>query len=121
MLQIMEQVELGETSVATMSSELERLEAEWRSQQQQLSSDMEQIKTILSDLKQKRQLLSAKIDPGVVELYQGLKKQKGTAIAKVERGICWGCRISLSTTELRQARSGSLVQCSSCGRILFLA
>ncbi|MEE8619379.1 MAG: C4-type zinc ribbon domain-containing protein [Dehalococcoidales bacterium] len=35
--------------------------------------------------------------------------------------MCRGCRISLSAAELQQARSGSLVQCSNCGRILFLA
>ena len=40
--------------------------------------------------------------------------------ARVEQGICRGCRISLPTTDLQQARSGKLVQCSSCGRILFL-
>ncbi|MDI6814491.1 MAG: hypothetical protein QMC90_00160 [Dehalococcoidales bacterium] len=42
-------------------------------------------------------------------------KQRGTAVAKVEQGLCRGCRISLSTAKLQQARSGSLVQCSSCG------
>ncbi len=120
-LETMSQVELSEASVASIRSELKRLEADWHRQQQQLSTDMEQLKTILSDLNHKRQLLSAKIDPGAVEFYHELKKQKGTAVAKVEQGLCRGCRISLSTTKLQQARSGSLVQCSSCGRILFLA
>lgn len=120
-LEIMDQVELATASVASIRSELKRLEAKWHRQQQQLSTDIEQLKTILSDLKHKRQLLSVKIDTGAVEFYHELKKQKGTAVAKVEQGLCRGCRISLSTTKLQQARSGSLVQCSSCGRILFLA
>ena len=120
-LEIMDQVELATSTVATKSNELKTLETEWHSRQQQLSTNMEQLKTILSDLKQNRQLLSAKIDPQAIELYHKLRKQKGTAMAKVEQGICRGCRISLPTTELQQARSGSLVQCSSCGRILFLA
>ena len=120
-LELMAQVELTEANVASLSSQLKRLEAEWQRQQQQLSSRLEQLETILSDLKHKRQLLLAKIDPRAVEFYHQLKKQKGTAVAKVEQGICRGCRISLPTTELQQARSGNLVQCSSCGRILFLA
>lgn len=120
-LDIMEQVELATASVATISSQLKTVEAEWQSQQQQLSADMEQLKAVLSDLKHKRQTLSAEIDPGAVELYHELKEKKGTAVAKVEQGICRGCRISLSATELQRARSGSLTQCSSCGRILFLA
>ncbi len=120
-LEIMDQVELAMASVTTLSNELKELEAEWRRQQQQLSTNMEQLKTTLSDLKHKRQLLSAKIDPQAIEFYQELKKQKRQAVAKVEQGICRGCRISLPTTELQRARGDSLVQCSSCGRILFLA
>ncbi len=119
-LEIMDRVELAAASVATLSNELKTLETDWHSQQQLLSTNMEQLKTLLSDLKHKRQLLSAKIDPQAVKLYQELKKQKGQAVAKVEQGICRGCRISLPTTELQRARSDSLVQCSSCGRILFL-
>ena len=120
-LEVMEQVELTEASVATLSNESKRLEAEWQSQQQQLSSNMEELKTTLSDLQHKRKALSTSIDPETIEFYDKLKKQKGTAAAKVEQGICRGCRISLSAAELQQARSGNLVQCSNCGRILFLA
>ena len=119
-LETMDQVELATATVASIGTELKRLEAEWHHQQQQLSTDMEQVKAILSELKQKRQQLSTKIEPSTIEFYHGLKKQKGTAVAKVEQGICCGCRISLSTAELQQARSDSLVQCSSCGRILFV-
>jgi len=120
-LEIMDQVERSETSVARISNQLETLKAEWHRQQQQLSDELEKLKAILSDLGHKRQLLSDEIDPQAIEFYQELRKEKGTAVARVEQGICRGCRISLPTTELQQVRSGNLVQCSSCGRILFLA
>ena len=120
-LEIMDQVELVTKSITTIESELKALETEWQSHQQELSAELEQLKTTLSSLKEKRQLLSAEIDPETIGIYDELKKQKGTAVAKVEQGICRGCRISLPITELQQTRSGSLVRCSSCGRILFLA
>ncbi len=120
-LDIMDRVERAAASVGATSSELKTLEANWQIQQQQLSAEAEQLKATLSELEQKRQRLSAEIDTGMVELYHELKKRKGTAVAKVEQGICRGCRISLSASELQRARSGSLTQCSSCGRILFLA
>ena len=120
-LEIMDQVEQSEASTARLSSELETLKAEWQRQQQQLSNEMERLKAVLSDLSNKRQILSGEIEPQTVEFYQELRKEKGTAVARVEQGICRGCRISLPTTELQRARSGNLVQCSSCGRILFLA
>lgn len=120
-LEIMAQVELTTKSVATINSEFKALEAEWQSQQQQLSAKLEQLK---KDKKLKlslRKLHVAAIDPQTIEVYQTLKKHKGTAVARVEQGICRGCRISLPVTELQQARGDSLVRCSSCGRILFLA
>ncbi len=120
-LEVMDQVELTTINVATQNSELKALEAEWHHQQQQLSANLEQLKTVLSDLENRRQLVVADIDPQTVRVYQELKKQKGTAVARVEQGICRGCRISLPITELQRTRSGSLVRCSSCGRILFLS
>jgi predicted nucleic acid-binding Zn-ribbon protein len=119
-LEIMDQVELTEASVATVSGEFKKLEAEWHDQQQQLSADIEKLKSKLSALGHKRQLLSVEIDPQAIEVYDRLKKQKGQAVAKVEQGICRGCRISLPFSGLQQARSGDLMQCGSCGRILFL-
>ncbi len=120
-LEVMEQVELAMASVATLNNDIKSLTAEWQSQQQQLSNNMEELKAIQSDLKHNREALSTSIDPETIEFYDKLKKQKGTVVAKVEQGICRGCRISLSTTELQQTRGGSLVQCSNCRRILFLA
>jgi len=120
-LEIMEQVELAEATIAKTNKQLEGMKAEWQHQQRELSEAIERLKAILSDLRRKRQLLSDKISPQAVELYQGLRKERGTAVARVEQGICRGCRISLPTTELQQARGGNLVKCSSCGRILFLA
>jgi len=119
-LEIMDQVEHAEGDVAALNNEFNKLEAEWHRQQRQILGEIEALKNKLSELEQKRQLCSGTIDPQTVALYDKLRKQKGQAVAKVEQGICRGCRISLSFSELQQARSGNLVQCSSCGRILFL-
>jgi len=120
-LEIMERVELATKSVAALDRELKRLEVEWQSQQKKLSTDMKKLKVVISNLKHKRELLAIEIDQQAVDIYSELKKLRGTAVAKVEQGICHGCRISLPVTELQRARSGSLVRCSSCGRILFSA
>jgi predicted nucleic acid-binding Zn-ribbon protein len=120
-LEVMEQVELATKTVTNLDSELKRLETEWQNQQQKLSAEAEQLKTAIAETKHRRELLEGDIDPQAVEVYQELKRLRGTAVARVEQGICRGCRISLPITELQQARSGNLIRCSSCGRILFLA
>jgi predicted nucleic acid-binding Zn-ribbon protein len=120
-LEVIDQVEESEAKVAEINHELEKLTAEWQRQQKQLADERERLKATLADLKAKRQRVIGEVDPSAFEFYQDLRKGKGIAVVRVEQGICRGCRISLPTTDLQQARGGKLVQCSSCGRILFLA
>lgn len=118
-LEILDRAEQAEASLTALNGELEKLKGEWRRQQQQLSAEIDQLKSQLADLQQKRRKLADAVDPQSLELYERLRKQKGQAVSRVEQGICHGCRISLSSSEIQQARGGNLVQCSSCGRILF--
>ena len=120
LLGVMEQGELAAKSVGILSNELKALETEWQGQQHKLRASLEQVKSAIDSLRQKWQLMAAAIAPQIIETYQKLRQQKGKAIVRVEQGICQGCRISLSVNELQGATSGGLVQCSSCGRILFL-
>ena len=96
-LDVMSQVEQMEASVADADSDLEKLETEWQAQQKQLSANAEKIKSDLSELGHKRQLIFDNIDPAAVRVYDRLRKQKGWAVARVEQGICRGCRIALSS------------------------
>jgi len=120
-LEIMEKVEQTKKSVSSLETELKRLETEWQSQQKELSAELKELETAIAGLKDQRESLAAEIDPQVIDIYNELKRQRGTSVARVEQGICRGCRISLPVTELQRVRSGDLVRCSSCGRILFLA
>ena len=120
-LDVIEQVEQSEAAVADITAELKTLTTDWQSQQKQLTEEKERLKAALADLKEKWQKLAGGIAPETVEFYQQLKRAKGTAVVRVEQGICRGCRLSLPTTDLQRVRGNNLVQCSSCGRILFLA
>jgi predicted nucleic acid-binding Zn-ribbon protein len=119
-LEIMEEAELGRENVSSLSTELKSLETNWQSGQQKLTAELQELKNALVELRQRQQLLAAGIESETLELYRRLKKGKGTAVASVEQGICRGCRISLPIGDLQEARSGRLVQCGSCGRILYL-
>lgn len=120
-LETMEQVELATRSVSETEGQLKRLEAERQSQQKQLSAELERLRAAMANLKQERASLVAEIGPETVAIYQEVKNKRGTAVAKVEQGLCRGCRIMLPVTDFQRARTGALVRCGSCGRILFLA
>ena len=120
-LEIMEQMESSTARREAVSSELASVESDWGKRQKEISEEIQQLEAKLKEFNAQREEALRKIEPEVAELYAGLKERKGKAVAKVEQGICRGCRIQLPVADLRRARSGDLVQCSSCSRILFLA
>lgn len=119
-LELMDQTDSSTQKVASLSEQLKKLAAEWREEQKQLATDIQQIKTALAGLGQERQALLNSIDRPITQLYYELKKNKKIAVAKATQGTCSACRIQLPVTDLQRVRSGSVVQCSSCGRILYL-
>jgi len=58
----------------------------------------------------------------LLPMYELLRKTKGgRAVARVERDLCAGCRLSLPTGDVQKARASlGTVLCSSCGRILYV-
>jgi predicted nucleic acid-binding Zn-ribbon protein len=120
-LEIMGQVEALQKEVSLRVAEVKKLEREWRKRREQLSAEQTELSSAIDITKQKRSKLAATIEPTCLELYEALRARKqGHAVANIEQGRCQGCRITLSVSELTRARVGELVQCDSCGRILYL-
>ena len=117
----MDQVELTRKAIVSSKDELAKQEIQWQTQQQQLTAELVQLKAAQTALEDKRKQIAVLIDADTLFTYQELRKRKGLAVAKVEQGICQGCRITLPNTDLQRAKGGGIVRCSSCGRIIFLA
>jgi hypothetical protein len=68
-----------------------------------------------------RESLAATLDAAEIGQYEHLRRAKaGLAVAKMERGLCQACRMSLPTHQQQQVKSGRrLVLCNNCGRMLF--
>jgi len=122
-LDIMSDVEVVQDKVAVRSREVERMESEWQEKQAQLLKGQAELSGELAELGERRQLLALQIDQASLDLYEALRiTRQGEAVAKVEQGMCQGCRINLPMTKLQRARIGQeLVQCSNCRRILYVS
>ena len=123
LLDIMTEVEATQERIAGKRKEVEEIEENWRQEQSSLLREQSELMASLASMEQRRGELAARIDAASLELYQDLRqKRQGRAVAKVEQGMCQGCRLVLSMAELQRARiSQELVQCSSCQRILYLS
>ena len=102
--------------------ELAQLETQRVEDHPQLRKEEKRLVMEVDGLRQTRELALPELPPSALALYESIRAAKhGQAVAKVERGMCQGCRIVLPETERRQARSGqSMVQCGSCQRILYV-
>jgi len=120
-LELMENLEKSTAKHAGLGEQCKKMEAQWQVDQQQLMADIEKTGTNLAKREQERQVLVNSLDKNILNLYEDLKKKRKTAVAKVTQGNCSGCHIQLPGTDLQRVKSGSVVQCSSCGRILYLA
>jgi uncharacterized protein len=120
-LGLMDDLELTRKAIDTSKEELAKMEVQWQAQQNQFTTELAQLKAAQTGLEENRIQIAALLDADTLFTYQELRKRKGLAVAKVEQGICQGCRITLPNTDLQRAKGGGVVRCSSCGRIIFLA
>ena len=120
LLDLMAETETSQDKIKTDSERLKKLEVDWQREQKELTQRQAEVKGRLSELSRKRQAMASEIDPQTLALYDSIKQRKGQAVVKVSQGRCHGCHLNLSMNEWQRARAGALIQCSSCGRILYL-
>ena len=121
--EIMVKVEEAQTKKSEMESKLDEAKAAWKIRRTELQASLRELNTEKAGFEGQRSKLTEGLDPSTLQRYEALRKSKGgLAVAKVERGLCQGCRMSLPTHQQQRVRSGRQeVLCSSCGRLLFLS
>jgi predicted nucleic acid-binding Zn-ribbon protein len=120
LLEFMSQAEEMETGAKTTAGELESLKKEWEQRQQTLGPRKNEIEIVLADLKRERNRLVEQINSEAFNIYERIRLAMGQAVAKVEKGRCLGCHITVPTSQWQKVRAGDLVQCNNCSRILYL-
>ena len=121
-LELSIQVEEARSRGGNLNQQLAETRALWESQQVQLNQRVEELRAEQGEYERQRELLAARFDPATLQRYETLRKSKGgRAVAKVERDLCQGCRMSLPTQLRQRVKSGrQTVNCASCGRMLFV-
>ena len=119
-LELIEAIEATTALLEQRRDALKRTQAQWESDQSELIEDKGQAEEEYASLLEDRNLRTEGMDKRALGLYETLRIAKsGRAVARVERGTCQGCRISLPTHLVQGLRGGGqLVQCPSCERIL---
>ena len=114
--------EESQSKCETLEKELADTASAWASRRAELEDEIKSSNLEESQVAAQRKEMAAILDPASVQQYENLRRTKGClGVAKVERGLCQACRMSLPTQQRQKVRSAHLtVLCSSCGRILYL-
>ena len=120
-LEAMEQLEKAKAETA------ERREALGKEQvrvEEEVKSFLERSTGLGEELKRKeeeRRALAGEVDPTWLSRYERLfAKQRDAAIALVEHGTCGSCHMTLSPSQIVDARKAdTLTLCAFCGRMLY--
>ncbi len=123
MLELSIMAEESQSKYTELDQELAETRRVWDSRQAELNQLIKHLTGQLGEYESQRNKLSQGVDPASLQRYETLRtSKKGVAVVKVERGLCQGCQMSLPTHLQQQVRNGrKQVNCSSCGRLLFLS
>ena len=88
----------------------------------QLKADYEEEskskKEDLENQRAKAKEVMDQVDPALLEEYETIKKHISPPVARLIHGQCSGCNTSLPSAILSKIKSGTLVECETCGRMI---
>jgi predicted nucleic acid-binding Zn-ribbon protein len=116
----LEVIEVATISAREAKEEANQIEAAWIAGQETLRKNKAAAEEDLARLEADRNNRTQGMDRGMLGLYENLRKAKnGRAVARLDRGNCTGCNVTLPTNMVGRVRQADLlVQCPRCERIL---
>ena len=123
LLRALEAIEETERKLGRIEGGLREMEETREQQRVDLGGKRAQLETEIEALQARRSSMASQVSPDHLRLYDRMRvARQGHAVSRVERGVCGGCRISLPSRVVQQARTSQRpVQCPSCSRILFVS
>ena len=110
-----------EKDLQIAKTDLERVQANLKEQNRDLTKEGEILHRDLERLSSERQAVVTDIANQALNIYEQLRKQKrGLAITTIADSSCEACGTTLTPSQQQNARSTSqLFHCPTCGRILY--
>ena len=117
LLSNMETSETLGSTIALQEKQIEETKRAHAKKQQDMAACIRQAEQEISELEAEAQDLAARIDPQVFAVFQRLKTKYSAPVAKLENGICSGCRMSIPTSQTVSS-AVAIQYCDNCGRML---
>ena len=123
-LGLVEQVDALKKQIAEIEGRIASQEEDFSAFDDNVNKEIAAAEARRAELESERakRMGGGAMDANVVDLYEKLlDAREGQAISALEGRICQGCFVEVpSNTYVRLARGLEIVECPSCGRILYL-
>ncbi len=118
-LALMEALEEIQEQVTAASRQANTLRDRWEADRPALTMEVESTSDVLAGMRDERDKLSAMIEPRALDLYTITRARTGHAVSPLTGTVCGACRVTLPPRDIQHVRSGALVTCPNCTRILY--
>ena len=111
-----------EDGLSAASERITELESARERERPGLVERASRLTAQLAELREAREEAAPLLPADTLSTYESLLRSKnGHAVARVERSVCQGCRMTLPSMEVQRAKlSSRAALCSNCGRILYV-
>jgi uncharacterized protein len=82
--------------------------------------EIEEAQPKIDAIKKKLTKAEKTMDADLVAKYKKIKSNISPAIADVSNSKCMGCHMDIPSSRLSKIQQGKVLECESCGRILYL-
>lgn len=119
LLEAMLEVEDHQAQVAQAQDRLASAHETFAGSQADLLAEKQRLQAEIAQDEQKRAAAAAGVEPTSLAAYEKLRpRMRGQAVSLLQSGGCSMCGVEQTSMIVQQVRSGKLVYCGTCGRIL---
>lgn len=121
-LEAMMKAETAENELQKAKTELDKVQARLGSEHGKLIDEQAGLFRQLEQLTEEREAAITPIEVGLLQIYENLRQiKRGVAVIEVIDNACTACGTTVNASFQQNARSQKqIVNCPSCGRILFV-